>query len=155
MSRSRIIVTTIFAAMLITLPALAQEKKVTKDQLPAAVQKTVDEQSKGATVRGFSMETENGKTSYEAELTVNGKSRDISIDSTGAITEVEEQVDFASLPDAVQAGLKKRAGAGKILKVESLTKKDKLVAYEAVVETAGKKHEVQIGPDGKPLAHEE
>jgi len=155
MTRSRIIFTAVLASMLFTLPVLAQDKKLTKDQLPAGVQKTVDEQSKGATVRGYSMEKENGKTSYEAQLTVNGKNRDISMDSTGAITEVEDQVDFASLPDAVQAGLKKKAGTGKILSVESLTKKDKLVAYEAVVESAGKKHEVQVGPDGKPLAHEE
>lgn len=155
MNRSRIFITTVFASMLLSFPALAQEKKLTKDQLPVAVQKTVDEQSKGATVRGFSMEKENGKTSYEAELTVNGKTRDISMDSAGTITEVENEVDFASLPDAVKAGLTKKAGAGKILKVESLTKKDKLVAYEAVVEIAGKKHEVQVGPDGKPLAHEE
>ena len=48
-----------------------------------------------------------------------------------------------------------KAGKGKILKVESLTKKDKLVAYEAQVDTDGKKSEVQVGPDGKPLDHEE
>jgi len=51
--------------------------------------------------------------------------------------------------------LQAKAGNGKILKVESLTKKDKLVAYEAKVETNGKKSEVQVGPDGKPLNHEE
>jgi len=55
----------------------------------------------------------------------------------------------------VQAGLQARAGKGRILKVESLTKKDKLVAYEARVETNGKKSEVQVGPDGKPLDHQE
>ncbi len=77
------------------------------------------------------------------------------MDASGTITEIEDQVDFGSLPDAVQAGLKRKAGAGKILKVESLTKKGKLVAYEAVVETAGKKHEIQAGPDGKPLTHDE
>jgi hypothetical protein len=155
MSQSRIIGVALLTSVLFALPAMAQDKKLTRDQLPAAIQRTVDEQSKGATVRGFSMEKENGKTSYEAQLTVNGKPRDISMDSSGAITEVEDQVEFASLPDAVQAGLKKKTGQGKILKVESLTKKDKLVAYEAVVETAGKKHEVQVGPDGKPLAHKE
>ena len=155
MSRSRFIVSTALAAMLFALPAIAQEKKVQKADLPAAVQKTVDEQSQGATVRGYSTEMENGKINYEAQLTVNGKTRDISMDANGVITEIEDQVDFAALPDAVQAGLKKKAGAGKILKVESLTKKNKIVAYEAVVETEGKKKEVQVGPDGKPLAHEE
>jgi hypothetical protein len=29
------------------------------------------------------------------------------------------------------------------------------VAYEAQVMTGGKKSEVQVGPDGKPLNHEE
>jgi uncharacterized membrane protein YkoI len=155
MTRLRSIVPAALASMLFALPAISQEKKVQKSDLPTAVQKTVDEQSKGATVCGFSTEMENGKMNYEAQLTVNGKTRDISMNANGVITEIEDQVDFASLSDAVQVGLKKKAGAGKILKVESLTKKDKLVAYEAVVETAGKKKEVQVGPDGKPLAHEE
>jgi len=48
-----------------------------------------------------------------------------------------------------------KAGDGKILKVESLTKNEKLVAYEAKVKTAGKILEIQVGPDGKPLDHEE
>jgi uncharacterized membrane protein YkoI len=155
MNRLKFFVSAVLAAILFTLPVIAQEKKVQKADLPAAVQKTVEEQSQGATVRGYSTEMENGRLNYEMQLTVNGKTRDISIDANGAITEIEDQVDFASLPDAVQAGLRKKAGAGKILKVESLTKKNKIVAYEAVVETAGKKKEVQVGPDGKPLAHEE
>ncbi len=58
-------------------------------------------------------------------------------------------------PADVQAGLAAKAGEGKILKVESRTKKERLVAYEAHVETAGKKSEIQVGPDGKPLDHEE
>ena len=41
------------------------------------------------------------------------------------------------------------------MKVESLTKHDKLVAYEAKVQANGKKNEIQVGPDGKPLDHEE
>ena len=39
--------------------------------------------------------------------------------------------------------------------MESLTKKDKLVAYEAKVVKDGKKSEIQVGPDGKALDHEE
>ena len=73
----------------------------------------------------------------------------------GSIVEIEEQVAFDSLSADVKAGLQTKAGKGKILKVESLTKKGKLVAYEAKVDTNGKKSEVQVGPDGKPLDHEE
>ena len=69
----------------------------------------------------------------------------------GSIVDVEEQVALDALPPEIKAGLQAKAGKGKILKVESLTKKDKLVAYEAQLETNGKKSEVQVGPDGKPL----
>ena len=55
----------------------------------------------------------------------------------------------------VKAGLTAKASGGRILKVESLTKNGKVVAYEARVETSGKKSEIQVGPDGKALGHEE
>ena len=156
MNRTFVTVSTLFFAVGICTGSISgQEKKIQKSYLPPAVQKTVDEQSKGATVRGFSTEKENGKTAYEAELTVNGRSRDILIDAKGNLLETEDQVDFASLPAAVRDGLQKKAGAGKIGTVESLTKKGKLVAYEAVVTTGAKHSEVQVGPDGKPLDHKE
>jgi hypothetical protein len=135
--------------------ATAQEKKIKRSDLPPAVEKTVVAQSTGATIRGFSTEIENGQTLYEVELTVNGHSKDISMAADGSIVEVEEQVALDSLSAEVKAGLQAKAGKGKILKVESITKKNKLVAYEAKVDTGGKKSEVQVGPDGKPLDHEE
>jgi hypothetical protein len=133
----------------------AEEKTIKRSDLPAAVEKTVAEQSKGATVKGFSKEVENGKTVYEAELTVNGHGKDIAIDAQGNIIEIEEEVDITTLPAAVKEGLTKAAGKGTISKVESLTKKGKLVAYEAVVKTGTKDSEIQVGPDGKKLAHPE
>jgi hypothetical protein len=135
--------------------ASAQEKKINRSDLPPAVEKTVAAQSAGATIRGFSTEKENGQTLYEAEMTVNGHSKDVSMTADGSVVEVEEQVALDSLSPEVKAGLLAKAGKGKILKVESLTKKDKLVAYEAKIETDGKKSEIQVGPDGKPLDHEE
>ncbi len=135
--------------------ASAQEKKIKRSDLPPAVEKTVAAQTAGATIRGFSTEKENGQTLYEVELMVNGHSKDISMAADGSIVEIEEQVALDSLSADVKAGLHAKSGKGKILKVESFTKKDKLVAYEAQVDTNGKKSEIQVGPDGKPLAHEE
>jgi len=134
---------------------LAQEQRIRRSDLPAAVQKTVDQESKGATVRGFSKETEHGQTIYEAELTAKGRSKDISVDANGKVVEIEEEVPADSLTDAVKQGLQDEAGNGKIGKVESLTKSGRLVAYEAKVTTGTKKSEIQVGPDGKRLAHEE
>lgn len=133
----------------------AQEKKIKRSDLPAAVEKTVQVESRGATIRGFSEEKENGKTYFEVEMVVNGHGKDVTIDPTGAVSEVEEEAPFDSLPAAVKEGLKVKAGTGKIAKVESITKHNTVVAYEANVVTAGKKSEVQVGPDGKPLDHQE
>jgi uncharacterized protein YfaP (DUF2135 family) len=138
-----------------TMAAQETEKKIQRSDLPAAVQKTADAQSKGAAVKGFSTEVENGQKIYEAAMVVNGHSKDVSMDANGKVLEIEEEVAFDSLTDAVKQGLQAKAGKGKLGKVESLTKNGKLVAYEAKVTTGTKKSEVQVGPDGKPLAHEE
>ena len=153
--KANLLVALAASGLLLAGTASAQEKKIKRSDLPAAVEKTVAAQSEGATIKGFSTEKENGQTLYEAEMTVNGHSKDISMTADGSIVEIEEQVALDSLSPEVKAGLQAKAGKGKILKVESLTKKDKLVAYEAQVETNGKKSEVQVGPDGKPLDHEE
>jgi hypothetical protein len=135
--------------------ALAQEKKIKRSELPAAVEATVVEQSKGATIRGFNEEKKKGQTTYEVEMLVNGHSKDVQMDASGAVIEIEEQVDSQALPAEVRAGLQAKAGNDKIAKIESITKKGKLVAYEAQVVTEGKKSEVQVGPEGNPLDHEE
>lgn len=138
-----------------TISSSAQEKKVTEAELPAAVQKTVKEVSKGATVRGFSTEREHGKKVYEAQLSVNGHTKDIQIAEDGSVNEVEEEVAFDALPANVQSALKTKAHGATISKVESLTKHDKLVAYEAATRKGTKKGEIQVGPAGETLSHEE
>jgi len=135
--------------------AMTQEKKIMRSDLPPAVERTVVAQSKVATIRSFSKETEDGQVRYEVALMVDGHSKDVAMDTGGAIVEVEEQVVIDSLPAPVRDGLQAKAGKGKLLKVESITKHDKLVAYEAQVMTGGKRSEVQVDPGGNPLDHEE
>jgi len=136
------------SAVLVAANLAGAEKRVTMENLPPAVQKTVREQSQGATLRGLSQEEENGKTFYEAELKVNGHNKDVLIDPTGAIVEVEEQVTLESLPPAVKTALEKQAGKGKITFVESVTKGSSVVAYEAKIKTAGKTSEIKVSPQG-------
>lgn len=133
----------------------AQERKITRAQLPAAVEKTVAQESQGATINGFATEIDNGKRLYEVELTVEGHSKDISMDKNGNVVEIEEEVAMDALPAAVQEGLRKAAGAGTIGKIESLTKRHKLVAYEGHVKTGAKRSEIQVGPNGEKLARPE
>jgi hypothetical protein len=139
----------------LTSPASAGDKKITRAELPAAVERTVAQQSHGATIKGFSTEKQNGKTVYEMELTVNGHGKDISMDAQGSVLEVEEEVALTSLPTAVQTGLAQAAGTGTIVKVESVTKQNHLVAYEATVQLGKTRREIQVGTEGQKLAKPE
>jgi hypothetical protein len=142
-------------SIFLTISASSQERTIDRSQLPPAVEAAVAAQSRGATVRGFSEEKEKGQTYYEAKLTVGGHSKDVLMDAQGNVVEIEEQVAIDSLPAAVRDGLRAKAGSGRLGKVESITKRGKLVAYEARVIRDGKKSEIQVGPDGKALDHKE
>ena len=157
MTTTRVTICVVVGTLLLSGLASAQdhEKKVKRSDLPAAVEKAVVAQSQGSTIRGFSQEKENGRTFYEAELMTNGHSKDVLIDEDGNVVEVEEQVAMDSLSPSVGTALQAKAGGRKIVKVESLTKKGKLVAYEAQVRANGRKSEIQGGPGGESLAHEE
>lgn len=141
--------------LIFLLPCIAQEEKLEKSDLPAAVQKTADRESNGATIRGYSTEVDNGRREYEMETMVNGHSRDVSIAADGTVLEIEEQVEMKDLPQDVQRTLRAKAGHGTITKIESLTKHGKLVAYEAQLRSKGNYYEIQVGPNGKSLAHPE
>jgi uncharacterized membrane protein YkoI len=155
LTQYRNITAALVVGMAMSSVSVAADKKITRAQLPAAVERTVAQQSRGAVIKGFSTEQEASKTVYEMELTVNGHGKDISMDAHGNVLEIEEEVALASVPADVQAGLTKAAGTGKIVKIESLTKQGKLVAYEADVQSGKKRREIQVGPQGQKLAHPE
>ena len=157
MTHFKSVITSAFvvSALLGTAPVQAKDKPLKKSELPAAVQKTADEQSQGAVVRGYSSEMEGATLEYEVQMTIHAHSRDVSIAPDGQVLEVEEGVSLKDLPASVRDSLKQKAGAGTITKVESLTKSDKLVAYEAQVRNGAKRSEIQVGPAGEALAHPE
>jgi uncharacterized membrane protein YkoI len=132
---------------LLTLTAFAAETAVKMKDLPPAVQKTVAEQTKGAQIKGISKEVEKGKTTYEVETLLNGKSRDLTFDAAGALVSVEEAVPLDTIPSAAKAAIEKLATGGKIKSVESVTK-GQTVSYEAVIVKGLKKSEVVVAADG-------
>jgi uncharacterized membrane protein YkoI len=131
----------------LTTGALATEKKVQLKDLPSAVQRAMTQQTKGAQIKGYELEVENGKTFYEAETVVNGKSRDILFDAAGALVEVEEETTLDSIPAPAKAALEKAAAGGKITKVETVTSGGR-VNYEAAITKGMKRSEFAVGADG-------
>src|SRR5258708_30361080 len=111
-------------------PPQEKEKKLKRSDLPAAVLKTVNQESQGATISGYSSETDNGQLVYEVEMRVRGRGRDVLIGADGSVLEIEQEVALDALPAAVKAGLLHPARSRAITKVESLTQPCVLFASE-------------------------
>ena len=114
--------------------------------LPPAVQQAIKDQG-GATVRGLAKEVDKGKTLYEAELTVNGHSKDIMFDEQGTMVSVEEESALDQIPPAARTAIEKATGSGKVSAVEKLTEGGH-VFYEAQVTKGGKTSEVKVDASG-------
>jgi len=122
---------------------------LTMKDLPPAVRATVEAQTKGAEIKTISKETEDGKLRYEVETMVNGKHRDLEVDSHGALIEIEEETTLAEVPAAAKATIGKKAVGGRIVMVETVTSGGSLTAYEAeYIDKNGRKREVRVKPDG-------
>jgi hypothetical protein len=134
--------------------AWAAEKKINRSELPPAVEKTVQAQSAGATIKGFTKEVEGGQVVYEVEMTVNGHSKDVDIAKDGTVLETEEGVELNSLPASAQKALSVLAKGATIVKVESVAKKGKIVSYEARTINGAKKGEIAVGPNGEAIPQE-
>ena len=140
----------VLAVLSVGLLAVAAEKSLELKHLPAAVQKTVTEQAKGAEIKNISMEKENGVSQYEVETMLNGKHRDFNVDAKGTLLVVEEETTMDSVPAAVKAAMVKKAGTGKITMVETVVKGSVTMYEAAITSKAGKKSEALFKADGTP-----
>jgi hypothetical protein len=126
------------------------EGQLKMKDLPKAVQATVIKETQGAEIVGIGKETDAGKTVYEIETKVKGRTRDMLIDDKGVLTEVEEETDVKSLPAVVQAEVIKSIGKAKLVKLETVLNGLKVkTGLVALVDTAGTQSEVEMGLDGK------
>jgi hypothetical protein len=128
---------------------LACAAKLTLKDLPAPVQKTVQDNLKGGEIKGISKETEKGVTQYEIESMLNGKHRDFNVDTKGGLVVMEEEVAIDSIPAGAKAAIQKKVADGKLTMVETLARPGKDTLYEASFTTkAGKKSSLLVTADG-------
>lgn len=136
--------------LLLLAGSAAAESKMKVEDLPPEVQNTVKEKTQHAKLVGLSKEKEGGKTVYELETMVNGKSRDLIIDSAGKILSVEDEIALDSIPEAAKKAIQGKVATGKINKIETVTK-GSAVSYEAsYTSKSGKKAEYSVNADGTP-----
>ncbi len=84
-------------------------------------------------------------------MKVNGRTKDVLMDPTGKVVNIEEEVSLDTVPAAVKAGFEKRAGKRKIVLVESNSKDQGIVAYEAHIKSGLRTIEVKLSPDASPM----
>ncbi|MEO7275632.1 MAG: PepSY domain-containing protein [Vicinamibacterales bacterium] len=124
------------------------ESNVKMQDLPQAVRATVERETKNATLKRIAKEKENGKTVYELETLVNGRTRDLTIDTAGTVGVVEEQLDANQAPAPVRAALQAQ---GTIVALETVVENGK-TTYEGQVKTkAGKSVTMELDANGKAL----
>ena len=120
--------------------------------LPASVQKTVQETLKGGAIKSIAKEKEDGIEQYGIESTLNGKARDFNVAADGRLLVVEEATTLDAIPAAAKAAIEKKAGGGTVTTVETFAKPGKPLLYKAVYKDAkGKRHEVLVDADGKDV----
>jgi len=128
-----------------------KEEKVSMDQVPAAVKKTLAKYASDLEVKNVEKSDQDGKQVYEFDIEQAGRKFEIAISPKGKYRGMEEDVAFTSMPDSVQKSLTDLADGGKVAGCEKATSAKKVVTYEAEIEKDGKKTEVTVDADGKIL----
>jgi len=140
------------AVSLLVIAAVAQEKKITGKDVPAAVMTAFKTAYPNATIRGYAREKENGKVFYEIESREGTTTRDVLYNPDGTVAEIEESIAATDLPAEVQQAMKEKYPKAVITKAERTTAGDK-VSYEIVARQGKKRVTVEFDSSGKVLTN--
>ena len=127
------------------------ESHVPCHTLPDAVLSRAKAEAEGATIRGCVKEKGNGTLTYEVETVKDGRSRDILLDASGSVLEVEQEVTLDGVPAAVADAIAKAAHGGKVGMIESVKLGDAIASYETTITSRGQRREVAFTPQGAPV----
>ena len=140
----------IMAVSLLAISAVAQEKKITARDVPAAVMSAFKTAYPNATIRGYAQEKEKGKVFYEIESREGTTNRDVLFNPDGTVAEVEESVAASDLPAEVQQAFKEKYPKAVITRAEKTTAGDK-VSYEIVARQGKRRVTLEVDSSGKVL----
>jgi hypothetical protein len=141
--------TIILVGMLaICVASNAQDQKITKKDVPAAVLKAFAAAYPKAKVNNYGTEVEKGVKYYELE-TVEGKiKRDLLYNADGTIAELEEILTPPMVPADIAKAVNAEFPKGKIVSGEKTTKGN-VVTFDVIVVNGKEKVSVNLNADGK------
>ena len=123
-------------------------------EAPGAVQKTIRSHLGKGKLEELSKVHDDGDIYYEAEISVDGKARTLTIGPRGRVLSEEEEVSLKELPEAVQKAVKASLGAGQLTSITKVTE-GREITYEVEATKAGKELSFAVGGDGKFLGFDE
>jgi hypothetical protein len=138
----------ILFSFIFALSVIAEEKTISKNQVPSAVLDSFTKAYPNATVKRYAKEIENGKTYYEIESREGTISRDLLFEPDGKIAEIEESVPYDSLPPALKDTISSKYGKSAFVRAEKVTHPGKPLTYGVVLKVNGKKREMVFNSDG-------
>ncbi len=127
---------------------IAQEKKISEKDVPAAVLNSFHKAYPKAEIKGLSTETEKGKKFFEIESMDGTVRRDLLFTPAGKIAEIEETVPSSELPSGALQSIEKKIPGAKVERAEKVTSGSK-VTYELSVTGTKGKYGVVLNKDGK------
>ena len=152
---------TMAMVLLLWTSGLATAEELKLSDCPNAVQKTLKREANGAKINEVKKEIEDGETTYEADVTIDGKEYEIVVSEDGTLLEKaleddeeddgkeseEVEMKLADCPAAVQKTFKREANEADIDVVDKETKDGKVI-YEVDVKIDGKNYEIRVAEDG-------
>lgn len=139
---------TIAALVALSTGAAFAAKKLALKDLPAEAQRTIQAELKGGEIKSIAKETEHGVSQFEVETILNGKHRDLNVDTKGKLLVVEEETTLDAVPAPAKASILKKVADGKLGMVELFIRGGETMYEAAYTTTAGRKHEVLVKADG-------
>lgn len=133
----------------------AVEKELDPKDLPAAVSTAIAKAYPKAEIDETVAHIKKGVTTYEAELeTSDGSEIELTLDASGKILTVEQEIEPEKLPAAVSASVAKAYPGAEIEDAEIITENGE-TTYEVEVSTkGGKEMDITLDASGKVLKSE-
>jgi glucose/arabinose dehydrogenase len=133
-------------------PEEQDEQSIKFSEAPAAVQKTLHDETKGAKIETVNKVVTDGETAYWTSLVLGGRTYELEVTEKGQLVEMtlavdEADVQFSDLPAAVQKTFQSETRDAK-LEVVHKDLKYGVPIFEAVAPLGGKDYEVVVAEDG-------
>lgn len=123
-------------------------------EAPPPVQKTIRSHLGKGKLEEVSKVHDDGDVSYEAEITVDGKSITLTIGPRGRLLSEEQEVSLKEAPDAVQKAIKANLGGAQLASITKVTE-GREITYEVEASKNGKEVSFAVAGDGKFLGFDE